>query len=132
MLLSPGPSSPGSWASAEVPDNLPLLVFDAPRRGRPPRHFVDLEPGERAAALEQLGYPAFRADQIARQYFGRLSADPLDWTDLPKDMRESISGVNMDEELTRMISFQHGYAAIARFISTFDEMLNIIINQMGV
>jgi flagellar hook-associated protein 1 len=49
-----------------------------------------------------------------------------------KDTRESISGVNIDEELTRMITYQHGYAAIARYITTFDEMLNIVINRMGV
>lgn len=49
-----------------------------------------------------------------------------------KDTRESISGVNMDEELSKMITYQHGYAAIARFVTTFDEMLNIIINRMAV
>ncbi len=49
-----------------------------------------------------------------------------------KDMRESISGVNVDEELSTMITYQNGYAAIARFVSTFDGMLNIIINRMGV
>ncbi len=48
------------------------------------------------------------------------------------DMRESISGVNMDEELSNMIKFQHGYAAAAKFIATFDEMLDTIINRMGV
>ena len=37
----------------------------------------------------------------------------------------------MDEELTKMITYQNGYAAIARFVSTFDQMLNIIINRMG-
>jgi flagellar hook-associated protein 1 FlgK len=49
-----------------------------------------------------------------------------------KDLRESISGVNVDEELSTMIAYQNGYAAIARFVSTFDGMLNIIINKMGV
>jgi flagellar hook-associated protein 1 FlgK len=48
------------------------------------------------------------------------------------DMRESISGVNVDEELSAMITYQNGYAAIARFVSTFDGLLNIIINKMGV
>ncbi|HTO22043.1 MAG TPA: flagellin hook IN motif-containing protein, partial [Spirochaetia bacterium] len=48
------------------------------------------------------------------------------------DMRESISGVNQDEELSTMITYQNGYAAIARFVTTFDSMLNIIINRMGV
>ncbi len=48
------------------------------------------------------------------------------------DMRESISGVNMDEELANMIKFQHGYAAASRFITAVDEMLDTIINRMGV
>ena len=69
----------------------PLVVFEAPRRGKPPGHFADLEPGERAQVLTELGYPAFRADQIARQYFGRLSSDPAEWSDLPKAMRTEVA-----------------------------------------
>ncbi len=49
-----------------------------------------------------------------------------------RDMRESISGVNIDEELSQMIKFQHGYAAAARFISVVDNMIDTIINRMGV
>jgi flagellar hook-associated protein 1 len=49
-----------------------------------------------------------------------------------RDTRESISGVNMDEEIAEMIKFQHGYTAAARFITTIDEMLDTIINRMGV
>jgi flagellar hook-associated protein 1 len=49
-----------------------------------------------------------------------------------RDMRESISGVNIDEEIAQMIKFQHGYAAAARFISEVDRMLDTIINRMGV
>jgi len=44
-----------------------------------------------------------------------------------KDLRDSISGVNMDEELSNMIKFQHGYAAAARFISTMNSMLDIVV-----
>ncbi|MDC7228032.1 MAG: flagellar hook-associated protein FlgK [Spirochaetales bacterium] len=47
-------------------------------------------------------------------------------------LQESISGVNMDEELANMIKFQHGYTAAARVVNTFDEMLDTIINRMGV
>ena len=49
-----------------------------------------------------------------------------------KGLQESISGVNMDEELAQMIKFQHGYSAAARVVNTFDEMLDTIINRMGV
>jgi flagellar hook-associated protein 1 FlgK len=49
-----------------------------------------------------------------------------------RDLRDSISGVNMDEELAQLIKFQHGYAATARFITEVDKMLDTIINRMGV
>jgi flagellar hook-associated protein 1 len=49
-----------------------------------------------------------------------------------EDMRASISGVNIDEELSLMIKFQHGYSAASRFISEVDKMLDTIINRMGV
>ncbi len=46
------------------------------------------------------------------------------------NLRESISGVNLDEEMSAMVAFQHGYNANARMISTFDKMLETII-RMG-
>ncbi len=49
-----------------------------------------------------------------------------------KDLRESISGVNIDEELTNMIKYQHGYSAAARFVTEIDRMLDTIINRMAV
>ncbi|MCZ9328377.1 23S rRNA (adenine(2503)-C(2))-methyltransferase RlmN [Nocardia farcinica] len=66
------------------------LVFDAPRRGMPPRHLADLDAEQRRAAVAELGLPKFRADQIARQYYGRLEADPARMTDLPAPVREQI------------------------------------------
>lgn len=46
--------------------------------------------------------------------------------------RESVSGVNMDEEMSNMIRFQKGYNAAARVVTTMDEMLDKLINGMGV
>jgi flagellar hook-associated protein 1 FlgK len=48
-----------------------------------------------------------------------------------RDMRTSVSGVNIDEELSNMIKYQHGYAAAARFITTVNSMLETLIG-MGV
>ncbi|NTV52587.1 MAG: flagellar hook-associated protein FlgK, partial [Candidatus Firestonebacteria bacterium] len=45
--------------------------------------------------------------------------------------RDSISSVNLDEEMTNMIKYQDGYQAAARVITTMDEMLDTIINRMG-
>ena len=49
-----------------------------------------------------------------------------------RDLRDSISGVNVDEELSDIIKFQHGYNAAAKFISTVNDMLDTVINRMGV
>ena len=67
------------------------LVFDAPRRALPPRHFADLDETARAAAVAELGLPAFRGKQLASQYFGRLIADPEQMTDLPAGVRGQIT-----------------------------------------
>ncbi|MFN7252520.1 MAG: flagellar hook-associated protein FlgK [Anaerobacillus sp.] len=45
--------------------------------------------------------------------------------------RESVSGVSLDEEMTNLIQFQHAYNAAARTITMVDEMLDKIINGMG-
>jgi flagellar hook-associated protein 1 FlgK len=45
--------------------------------------------------------------------------------------RQSISGVSLDEEMANMIKFQHAYNAAARSLTTFDEMLDKVINSMG-
>jgi flagellar hook-associated protein 1 FlgK len=49
-----------------------------------------------------------------------------------RDWRQSISGVNIDEEIANMIRFQQGYNAAARFITTVNSMLDTLINRMGV
>ena len=67
------------------------LVFDAPRRGMPPRHFADLDTAGQAAAVAELGLPAFRAKQLANQYYGRLVADPALMTDLPAGVRDTVA-----------------------------------------
>lgn len=67
------------------------LVFDAPRRAMPPRHLADLDDDARAAAVADLGLPAFRGRQLANHYYGRLTADPHQMTDLPAALREQIA-----------------------------------------
>jgi flagellar hook-associated protein 1 FlgK len=48
------------------------------------------------------------------------------------EMRQSVAGVNMDEELSNLLRYQHGYNAAARFITTVNSMLDTLINRMGV
>ncbi len=43
-------------------------------------------------------------------------------------IRESISGVSLDEETTKMIEFQKTFDASARLIRTADEMMDTVLN----
>ena len=49
-----------------------------------------------------------------------------------RGLRDSISGVNIDEELADIIKFQHGYNAAAKFVAVMDELLDTVINRLGV
>ena len=46
-----------------------------------------------------------------------------------KEIRSSISSVNMDEELADMMQYQKAYEASARFINTIDKMMETVINM---
>lgn len=67
------------------------LNFSTPRRSMPPKHFADLTKDERIAALQELGFPKFRANQLAKHYYGRMEADPRTMTDLPAQAREQVA-----------------------------------------
>ncbi len=47
-------------------------------------------------------------------------------------LRLSVSGVNLDEELTNLNSAQHAYNSAARVVTVIDEMLDTLINRTGV
>lgn len=49
-----------------------------------------------------------------------------------ENKKEAISGVSLDEEMTNMIRFQHAYTASARVINAMDEMLELIVNRLGI
>ncbi len=66
------------------------LIFDAPRKALPPRHLADLTVAERRTAVAELGEKPFRADQLSRHYFGRLTSQPAEMTDLPAGVRDRL------------------------------------------
>ena len=47
------------------------------------------------------------------------------------DQRDSISGVNSDEETADMLMYQKSYEAAARVMTVLDELLDVVINRMG-
>lgn len=46
--------------------------------------------------------------------------------------RESVTGVSENEETVNMLTYNRAYQAAARMMTVMDELLDVIINQMGV
>ncbi|WP_191565104.1 23S rRNA (adenine(2503)-C(2))-methyltransferase RlmN [Janibacter melonis] len=76
------------------------LTMTAPRRGKPPRHWADLDVDERADAVRELGLPAFRAKQLSTHYYVHHTDDAAAMTDLPKDGRDELVAALMPTLLT--------------------------------
>ena len=66
------------------------LIMVEPKRPKPPIHWSDLTVEQRKEKVKELGLPAFRADQISRQWFSRLSDAPETWTDIPAELRSQV------------------------------------------
>ena len=49
-----------------------------------------------------------------------------------RSLRDSISGVNIDEELADILKFQHGYNAAAKFITVWDSLIDTVVNRLKV
>ena len=62
----------------------------------------------------------------------RLTTNSQTLRDSVDGRRQSTSAVSLDEEMTNMIQFQHAYNAAARMITMQDEILDRIINGMGI
>ncbi|MEN8701708.1 flagellar hook-associated protein FlgK [Bacillus infantis] len=72
----------------------------------------------------QLGVDALQAN--------RLTQNSQILSDAVEKNRQSVSSVSLDEEMTNLIKFQHAYNAAARQITIVDELLDKVINGMGV
>ncbi|HVV85929.1 MAG TPA: flagellar hook-associated protein FlgK [Kofleriaceae bacterium] len=45
-------------------------------------------------------------------------------------LRDSLSGVDIDEEMSKMVQFQHASEAMTRFVSTVDGMLGDLLDRL--
>jgi flagellar hook-associated protein 1 FlgK len=59
----------------------------------------------------------------------RLSAQNVISTQVDSS-RESVSGVNIDEEMSNLLQYQHAYAAAGKLVSTINDMLDTLINMV--
>lgn len=97
--------------------------------------------GSNALALAELATARDGADELFRSFVVRLGVDAQAANrrvDIQAGIvrqvdiaREAEAGVNLDEEMTNMVAFQHAYDAAARFLTAVDAMLDTLINRTG-
>ncbi len=73
--------------------------------------------------IANLGTEARTAQDAAARY----KDDLLELNNL----RQSVMGVSLDEEMGNMIQFQHAYNASARMIQVQNEIIDTIVNRLG-
>ena len=76
---------------------------------------------------DAVGRIALLGEQAERQYLTQSNKMKT-----LNEMRQSISGVNIDEEIINLLKFNHGYSAAARYLNTVNQMLDTLINRVGV
>ncbi|MFV9510516.1 flagellar hook-associated protein FlgK [Tepidibacillus sp. LV47] len=74
-----------------------------------------------------VGNLGVRSQEAVRQYESqKVLVEQVD------HRRQAVSGVSLDEEMADLIKYQHAYNASARMITAIDEMLDKVINGMGI
>ena len=66
------------------------------------------------------------------QEANRMAYNTLVLVNTATNNRLSVTGVSLDEEFVDLVRFQHAYNGNARMITVVDEILDKIINGMGV
>jgi flagellar hook-associated protein FlgK len=98
--------------------------------------------GSIALDLAEMGSSQTGPDSVYRQSIAQLGVDTQTATSRDKiqqgstqsldNARSQQSGVSIDEEMTNLVEYQHGYDAAARLLTTIDGMLDTLINHTGV
>ncbi|WP_305784885.1 flagellar hook-associated protein FlgK [Symbioplanes lichenis] len=91
------------------------LSATATKAGSPDRNYQDM--------IADLGVNA--------QTSTRRSEIQQNVTEQVDAAREAESGVNLDEEMTNLLTYQRGYEAASRVLTTIDSMLDQLINRTG-
>lgn len=97
--------------------------------------------GSNAAVLAEIGRSTSGPDSIYRQLvvdLGAAAQTANRRTDIQSVVaagaeasREAAAGVNTDEEMVNLLSYQRAYEAAARVITSIDEALDVLINRTG-
>ncbi|MBW6432985.1 flagellar hook-associated protein FlgK [Actinoplanes hulinensis] len=119
-----------------ITDTRKLAVSGGDPTGTPP--VLD---GSIADSLSDLGASTSGADAEYQSMIGDLGVVAqssmrrrdiqVSVTEQVDAARDAESGVNLDEEMTNLLTYQRGYEAASRVLTTIDSMLDQLINRTG-
>lgn len=97
--------------------------------------------GSVADAIAQLGTSTTGADNVWSRFVvgtasdARMATQQSSLADLAaasaSTMQQSQASVDLDEETTILLTYQHAYQGAARVMTAIDEMLDVLINRTG-
>lgn len=61
----------------------------------------------------------------------RMTQSQQTLVDQIDNQRQSVSGVNLDEEMMDLMRYQHAFQAAARMVNVMDEMISTVVNRLG-
>ena len=136
-IAASGPNGePGNGLNAINLSNIKNMDFAALKKGE-----VTLEGITDKLILDNLPFDSGNISTKYQSIIGTLGVDAQQANRLTSnsgnllqsvdERRQSVSAVSIDEEFINMIKYQQAYNASARNITIVDEMLDKIINGMG-
>ena len=97
--------------------------------------------GSNALAAANSGTSATGADTLYTTLVGAVGTDAANATQQQttqdavvtavQQQQQSISGVNYDQEVSDMMSYQQAYQASAKVFSTIDTLMQTLLNEVG-
>ncbi len=120
-------------AAASAPSTAPLGTPKVPGDNTNARALVDIHTMRQATLGNQTlnDYQTISMGNVgnaARESTLTLNATTLQMDQLTS-LRESVSGVSLDEELTNLLSFQRSFEASARMITVADELFQTVLSM---
>jgi flagellar hook-associated protein 1 FlgK len=86
--------------------------------------------GNSATLVDGWSHLAYRVGRDSRAAQDGLEAQSAIVAQIDA-LRDSVSGVSLDEEAVQMIKFQRAYEANARYFSTINDTLSILFSVVG-
>lgn len=128
--------------SAAVTASVDAIAASATAAGLPGDGSNAVSIAQLQFAVQTIGASTTTIDGFYQQFVAKLGVDAdqayrmsevqRGVLDAAVSRRESVSGVNLDEEASDMIRFTKSYNAAARMITAVDEMLETLISRMGI